>query len=173
MTYVNMPERMNELTDETVRSVDAATEADIDPCRTFRAILPRWALAVALAALAAAAPADAQQLDPASQDALDKTLQILLDPNARGAEIARSPQGSAVDQQVRALTGSDALTKEFYAVAGQVLVELAQANGGDPQKMLQAVERAKTDPTGFAAMLSPATQQRLRDLAVSISDKKR
>jgi hypothetical protein len=39
--------------------------------------------------------------------------------------------------------------------------------------MLQAVERAKTDPTGFAAMLSPATQQRLRDLSLKLSDKKR
>jgi len=39
--------------------------------------------------------------------------------------------------------------------------------------MLQAVERAKADPAGFAAMLSPATQQRLRELAVKLSDQKR
>ena len=34
-------------------------------------------------------------------------------------------------------------------------------------------ERAKTDPAGFAAMLSPATLQRLRDLSVKLSDQKR
>jgi phage-related minor tail protein len=78
-----------------------------------------------------------------------------------------------MDQQLRAIAGSDALTQEFYAVAGQVLTELAQNTGGDAQKMLQAVERAKTDPAGFAAMLSPATQQRLRELSVKISDQKR
>ena len=77
-----------------------------------------------------------------------------------------------MDQQVRALTGSDALTQEFYALAGQVLTELVQSSGGDAQKMLDAVERSKTDPGGFAAMLSPATQQRLRDLSVKLSDKK-
>lgn len=127
----------------------------------------------ALAALAAAGPAAAQALDPASQDALGKTLQILLDPNARVGELAKSSQGTAVDQQVRALAGSGALTQEFYAVAGQVLTELVQNTGGDTQQMLQAVERAKTDPAGFAAMLSPATQQRLHDLSVKLSDNKR
>lgn len=136
-------------------------------------IRSRFVLLGALLALAAASPAEAQAPDPSSQDALNKTLQILLDPNARAGEIAKSSQGTAVDQQVRALAGSEALTQEFYAVAGQVLTELVQSTGGDAQKMLRAVERAKTDPTGFAAMLSPATLQRLRDLSVKLSDKKR
>ncbi len=128
---------------------------------------------VALALLASAGSTAAQPLDPSSQDVLSQTLQILLDPNARAAELAKNPQGATVDQQVRALTGSDALTQEFYAVAGQVLSELTENSGGDAQKMLQAVERAKADPAGFAAMLSPQTQQRLRDLAVKLSDQKR
>jgi hypothetical protein len=136
-------------------------------------ILGRLVPVTALALLASAGPAGAQSLDPSSQDALNQTLQILLDPSARAAELSKNPQGVTVDQQVRALTGSDALTQEFYAVAGQVLGELAQNTGGDAQKMLQAVERAKSDPAGFAAMLSPATQQRLRDLAVKLSDQKR
>jgi len=136
-------------------------------------ILRRLVPVVALVLLASAGSTGAQPLDPRSQDALGQTLQIMLDPNARAAELAKNPQGATVDQQVRALTGSDALTQEFYAVAGQVLTELTQNSGGDAQKMLQAVERAKADPAGFAAMLSPATQQRLRELAVKLSDQKR
>jgi hypothetical protein len=136
-------------------------------------IRSRFVFLGALLALAAAGPAAAQALDPSSQDALNQTLQILLDPNARAGELAKTSQGTAVDQQVRALAGSDALTQEFYAVAGQVLAELVQNTGGDAQKMLEAVERAKTDPAGFAAMLSPGTQKRLRDLSVKLSDKKR
>ena len=136
-------------------------------------ILRRLLPVVALTLLASVGRAGAQPLDRSAQDALNQTLQILLDPNARAAELAKNPQGLSVDQQVRALTGSDALTQEFYAVAGQVLSELTQNSGGDAQKMLQAVERAKSDPTGFAAMLSPQTQARLRDLAVRLSDKKR
>jgi len=136
-------------------------------------ILRRLGPVVALALLASAGSTGAQPLDPRSQDALGQTLQIMLDPNARAAELAKNPQGVTVDQQVRALTGSDALTQEFYAVAGQILSELTQNSGGDAQKMLQTVERAKADPAGFAAMLSPATQERLRELAVKLSDKKR
>ena len=136
-------------------------------------ILRRLVPVVALALLASAGSTGAQPLDPRSQDALGQTLQIMLDPDARAAELAKNPQGVTADQQVRALTGSDALTQEFYAVAGQVLTELTQNSGGDAQKMLQAVERAKADPAGFAAMLSPATQQRLRELAVKLSDQKR
>ena len=126
---------------------------------------------VALAMLLAwpiGGPALAQSLDAASQEALDKTLRMLLDPQARAGELARSPQGAAADQQVRALTGSDARTQELYEVAGEVLKDLAQSTGGDPQKMLLALDRARTDPAAFAAMLSPATQERLRDLAVKL-----
>ena len=136
-------------------------------------ISPRLVLLGALLAFATAGEVTAQPLDPTSQDALNKSLQILLDPSARSAGLARNPQGTAIDQQVRALAGSDALAEEFYAVAGQILTELVQNTGGDAQKMLQVVERAKTDPAGFAAMLSPATLQRLRDLSVKVSDQKR
>ena len=117
--------------------------------------------------------ARAQSLDPASQEALDQTLRLLLDPAARSAEVSRSPQGVAADQQVRALAGSEALSQEVYALAGQVLSELVQNTGGDTQTMLRALDRARTDPAAFAALLSPATQQRLRELAVKLSDKPR
>jgi len=124
-----------------------------------------------LIGLAAVAPA--QSLDPASREALDQALRILLDPAARSAEVSRTPQGAAADQQVRALAGSEALSQEVYALAGQMLSELVQSTGGDTQKMLQALDRARTDPAAFAALLSPATQQRLRELAVKLSDKPR
>ena len=117
--------------------------------------------------------AQAQSLDPASQAAIDQTLRILLDPAARSAEVSRTPQGVAADQQVHDLAGSEALSQEVYALAGQVLSELVQNTGGDTQKMLQALDRARTDPAAFAALLSPATQQRLRELAVKLSDKPR
>jgi hypothetical protein len=130
------------------------------------------ALAVTVLVCLTAGPVLPQKLDPASQEALDKTLRILLDPTARTGEAARSSQGAAADQQARALAGSEALTQELYALAGDVLSELVQNTGGDSQKMLQLLERAKTDPAGFAALLSPATQQRLRDLSVKLSDRR-
>ncbi len=69
-------------------------------------ICRRLVLLGALIVFAAAGEAAAQPLDPTSQDALNKTLQILLDPGARSAELAKNSPGTAVDQQVRALAGS-------------------------------------------------------------------
>jgi hypothetical protein len=127
------------------------------------------ALVLALAPAAAAA----QALDPTATEALAAALKVLVDPAQRSAAIAGSPQAGAIDQQIRTLTGSDALTQEFFALAADVFQELTQASGGDPVKMTQALDSARTDPSGFAAMLSPATLERLRQLSTKISDQRR
>ena len=114
----------------------------------------------------------AQSLDAASADALAATLRLLQDPAARSAAIAGNPQASAVDSQLQALAGA-ANMQEIYALAAAIFSELATNTGGDVGKMSQALSRGSTDPAGFAAMLSPATLQRLRELSVKISDRPR
>ena len=127
---------------------------------------------VLLAALAPA-PAIAQALDPDSAMALAATLKMLLDPAMRSAAVAGNPQASQIDQQVRALTGSEALTQEFYALAADVLSELTRGAGGDPGKMTEALARASAEPSALATTLSPQTLERLRQLATKISDRPR
>ena len=129
--------------------------------------------AVTLLLWLAATPATAQSLDPASAEALGATLRMLQDPALRGAAIAGSTQASAVDQQVRSIAGSPATAQEIYALAAQVMDELTRASGGDVNRMVDALERGKSDPAGFAAMLSPATLERLRELSAKISDRPR
>ena len=142
--------------------------------RLVLAIGPALVLMVGPALVAALAPAAAAQaLDPTATEALATTLKMLLDPAQRSAAIAGSPQAGALDQQIRTLTGSDALTQEFFALAADIFQELTQASGGDPVKMTQTLDGARTDPSGFAAMLSPATLERLRQLSVKISDQRR
>jgi hypothetical protein len=126
-----------------------------------------------LLALFPPAPARAQALDPTASEALATTLRMLLDPAQRSAAIAGSPQAGAIDQQIRALTGSDALAQELFALAADVFQELTQASGGDPAKMTDALARGRTDSPGFAAALSPRTLERLRQLSIKISDQRR
>ena len=114
----------------------------------------------------------AQSLDAASAQALAATLRMLQDPAARSAAIAGSPQASAADSQLQALAGS-ANMQELYALAAEIFSELASNSGGDAGKMSQALARGTNDPVGFAATLSPATLQRLRELSVKISDRPR
>jgi hypothetical protein len=123
--------------------------------------------------LAQTAPLGAQQLDPAATEALATTLKTLVNPGQRSAAIAGSPQATGIDQQVRSLTGSEALTEEFYALALDVFSELTQAAGGDITKMSEMLDRGKSDPAGLVAMLSPQTQERLRQFSTKISDQRK
>ena len=128
--------------------------------------------AAAALLLAQAAPLGAQPLDPTATEALATTLKTLMNPAQRSAAIAGSPEATTIDQQVRSLTGSEALTEEFYALALDVFSDLTQAAGGDITKMSQMLDRGKSDPAGLVAMLSPQTQERLRQFSVKISDQK-
>jgi hypothetical protein len=129
-------------------------------------------LALSLLTLAAP-PAAAQTLDPASAEALATTLRLLADPTQRGQVIAADPAAAAIDKQVQSLAGSSVLAQEVYGLAAEVFADLARSAGGDPRELSAALERAKTDPAGFAAMLRPETLERLRALATRISDTQR
>ena len=115
------------------------------PARGVSAVVPALALALVLSLAPPAAPARAQALDSDSAMALGATLKMLLDPAMRSAAIAGNPQASQIDQQVRALTGSEALTQEFYAVAADVFNDLTRGAGGDAGKMSEALARASND----------------------------
>ena len=123
--------------------------------------------------LTAPGPLGAQALDPASQEALSATLKMLMDPSLRSPEIAKNQQATAIDKQVQSMMGSEQLQQEFYALAAQIFQELTSNSGGDVSKMSEALERAKADPAAFAAILSPQTLQRLRELSIKISDQRR
>ena len=128
---------------------------------------------VLVVALGPTASPAAQALDPTATEALAATLRMLLDPAQRSAVLAGNAQAGQIDQQIRALTGSDALTQEFYALAADVFQELTQGSSGDPAKMTEALARGSTDPSGLAAALSPRTLERLRQLSIKMSDQRR
>ena len=115
----------------------------------------------------------AQTLDPAAADALATTLRMLADPAARGQILATDPNAAAIDRQVQGMAGSSQLAQEVYGLAAEVFADLARSTGGDPRQLSAALERAKSDPAAFAAMLRPETLDRLRALATRISDAQR
>jgi hypothetical protein len=130
----------------------------------------RGVVAIALLTLALAVPAAAQSLDAASNEALAATLRLLLDPAGRSAAVSGNAQASAIDRQLQGVVGAGNM-QDIYALAAAVFNDLAVSTGGDVGKMSQALESGKSNPAGFAGMLSPTTQQRLRDLATKISDR--
>jgi hypothetical protein len=136
-------------------------------------MIKRAATALLIALSALATPLAAQTLDPAAAEALATTLRMLADPAARGQVLATDPAAAAVDRQVQGMAGSSQLAQEVYGLAAEVFADLARSSGGDPRRLSEALERAKSDPAGFAAMLRPETLERLRALATRISDAQR
>jgi len=130
------------------------------------------ALALAVIVMAVV-PASSQTLDAASAEALAATLRMLADPSQRAGAIAANPDAQAVDQKIRGLAGSDQLTEEMYGLAAQIFDDLSRSQGGDVGKILGALEQGQKDPATFAAMLTPATLARLRELATKISDQRK
>lgn len=132
------------------------------------------ALLAALSLLALpAASLSAQTLDPAAADALATTLRMLADPATRGQILATDPSAAAIDRQVQGMAGSSQLAQEVYGLAAEVFADLARSTGGDPRQLSAALDRARSDPAAFAAMLRPETLDRLRALATRISDAQR
>src|SRR6185369_2287239 len=120
----------------------------------------RLLLALLLGFILAVCSAPAEVLDDPSAHALEQALGSL---GAGG--------GAAIEQQdprLAPIARSPELTRELYEVAGAVLTELAERSGGDPDRMNEALGRAKTDPQGFANSLSPATRARLSALAAKL-----
>ena len=132
----------------------------------------RTLVALALVLLAAA-PLAGETPDSALQEALAATLRVLRDPALHSPAVAGSPRAATIDTEIQAMTGSPELTQEFYDLAATIFEELARNSGGDTNKLRETLERAAEDPAAFAALLSPATLDRLRALAVKISDRPR
>ena len=143
------------------------------PSETMISRLAAAALAGLLLLICSATPTHPQALDPASASALATTLRMLADPAARGQVIATDPTAAEVDRQVQGMAGSSALAQEVYGLAADVFADLARNSNGDPRAMSEALDRAKTDPAGFAAMLRPETLAKLRALSSKISDVQR
>lgn len=122
----------------------------------------RHIVVLALLALAPLRVAWPQPLDGPSTDALADTLRLL------------QSQGSVqLDPRLAAIENSPELTKEFYEVAGAVFTDIVQRCGGDPQRMTELIDRAKSDPAGFAEMLTPPTRARLTALVDQLSAQQR
>jgi hypothetical protein len=77
------------------------------------------------------------------------------------------PRSSSRIPRLAPIARSPELTRELYEVAGAVPDRAGGAQRRDPDRMNEALGRAKTDPQGFANSLSPATRARLSAVARS------
>ena len=128
---------------------------------------------VSVVFLGTVTPIQAQGLDPASAAALPETLKAPANQNGGSLPLGNDAAAAEIDRQVKSIAGSPQLTQEVYSLAVQVLADLVQSAGGDVRKLSDALDRAQSDPGGFAATLSPPTLQQVRELSDKIAGAKR
>lgn len=113
-------------------------------------------------------PASAQ-LDPASNEALRKTQNVLVDKNEREKVKANDASLQKVDKDLESLVGKDGDKEALYKAASKIMNDLAQETNGDADKMQLIMQQAQKDPKGFyEKYLSGENKQMIRGIAEDI-----
>lgn len=110
------------------------------------------------------------ELDSASQDALDKTVQTLKDPVQRQESFGKNANYKQGESAANMLVGgNDAQKQQLYEMAAEVLKNLAQKANGDPVRMQEIVSQAQKNPSQFMEQyFSEEQKKQVRDLASQI-----
>jgi hypothetical protein len=112
-----------------------------------------------------AAIARAETLDPQTAKALEETQKILNDPTARKSAAGKDPQALEVEKQIEALGGSPQNAAEIYRIASQVLGNLVTQTGGDPDKMMELLDKAAKNPEAFGNTLTQDQKNEIHTLS--------
>lgn len=110
----------------------------------------------------------AAQLDKSSQEALQKTQELLNNPTLREQNAASDPNAKKWNDQVQQMSGNTENREEIYKIAAEVFGDLTQNSGGDATKMMQIMEQAKTNPEAFYNSLTPAQKARIQKLSTRL-----
>lgn len=109
---------------------------------------------------------DPAKIDSASQEALEKTQQLLNDKDLRREAIGKNPKAIKADGFLNDLTGGDSkLNDEIYFLASEVFTIIVNDAGGDVQKMNEALASFSRDPSKFAEKWTPEQRAKLRELS--------
>lgn len=110
-------------------------------------------------------------LDPASQQALQQTQELLKTPDKRNNALKETPEATAAGNQVTSVAKDPQDQQKIYELSSKVMERLVRESQGDPEKMTQLLERAKTNPEDFANSLTSDERDSLRGVAGSIESK--
>lgn len=87
-------------------------------------------------------------LSSADQQALQQTKELLTNKNQRESALT-TESAKAADSYVKSLGGAQH-SEDIYNLASQVFEKLVKKYNGDANKIAEILEKAKTDPAGFA-----------------------
>ncbi len=110
-----------------------------------------------------------QQLDPASLEALMKTMEMMQDPTQREHHL-REQGGKAqrVDQNISNLVRTEEQKQAIYVLAAQILQKMVSEHKGDPAALQKAVQEGMKNPEVFFKNLTPEQRAQIQSLSKDI-----
>ena len=113
-------------------------------------------------------------LDKHSQKALTQTMELLKDRNKRSKAINENKRAKDNHSSIQSLTGGDQKqTDDIYNLSADIMNTLVQQSGGDPNKMMELMNKAQQDPKAFAESFTPAQREALRKISSDIQKNKK
>lgn len=125
-------------------------------------------LFVTLALFGFASHGVAGELDDASQEALQKTTQVLTNKSERESLKKDNAALQKVDRDVESLTGDGKNKEAMYEAAAKILGDMARESGGDADKMKAIIDEAQANPAAFYQKLSGDQKSMIRGIAEDI-----
>lgn len=112
-------------------------------------------------------PVFAEELDNASQEALQKTQVLLKDKSQRDAYIRDHPEALAADKKAGEL-GDPADKERAYDISADIYSDIVKNTNGDAKKQKELLDKAAANPEAFYNSLSPSQKAQIHDLATGI-----
>ena len=113
------------------------------------------------------------ETDPAINDALKDTQDLLKDKSKRQEDFNRDAKAKAADEKVQNLTGGDSQqTQAVYDISADAFSSVMQSAGNDPEKAMELLQKAQTNPEAFYNSLPKETRDKIRGVAGEIDKKK-
>jgi len=112
------------------------------------------------------------QTDQTSDKAIKDTQDFLRDKSQRDELIKKDSKAKEADSKVNSVTGGDAVNNQkLYDISADIMPTLMQAVGNDPNKAMELLQKAQTDPEAFYKDLPPEIRAKIRGVASDIDAK--
>ena len=111
-----------------------------------------------------ASPVVAEDLDKASKEALDQTVDLLNDPQKIEEAKKSDPKAKQADKTLDSLGFSASEKSEVYGLSSQIFEQIVKEANGDPAKMQKILMDAMKDPEAFAKKWTPEQKAKLKKL---------
>ncbi len=112
--------------------------------------------------------AHAENIDKASEEAIQNTSDVLNNKNAREKAVQGDPRSKAADDYAKAVTGGGQNLNEVYGLSSEIFEFLAKKYNGNPEELQKVLLEAGSNPEAFYKSLPPEIRDKVRGMASKV-----